>query len=86
MDCSMPGFPVHHQLLEFAQTHVHRVVMPSDHLILCHPLFLPPSIFPSIRVFSSELALGIMWPKYWRFGFSVSPSNGQSGLISLRSD
>ena len=60
MDCSMPGFPVHHQLLELAQTHVHRgSVMPSNHLILCHPLLLLSSIFPSIRVFSSESFLHI---------------------------
>ena len=65
INCSTPGFPVHHQLLDIAQTHVHRVsqLMPSNHLILCFPLFLLPSIFPSIRVFSSELFLCIMWPK-----------------------
>ena len=61
-------------------------VMPSNHLILCHPLRLPPSIFPSIRVFSSESVLRIMWPKYWRFSFSISPSNECSGLISFRID
>ena len=68
-------------------------VMPSNHLILCHPLLLPPSIFPSIRVFSSELALRIRWPKYWSFSFSISPSNehqdwfplGWTGWISLQS-
>ena len=59
-----------------------KSVMPSNHLILCHPLFLPPSIFPSIRVFSNESALRIRWPKYWNFSFSISPSN--SGLISFR--
>ena len=59
-------------------------VMPSNHLILCHPLLLPPSIFPSIRVFSSESALRIRWPKYWSFSFSISPSNEYSGLISFR--
>ena len=59
-------------------------VMPSNHLILCHPLLLPPSIFPSIRVFSSESVLCIRWPKYWSFSFSVSPSNEYSGLISFR--
>ena len=59
-------------------------VMPSNHLILCHPLLLPPSIFPSIRVFSSESVLHIRWPKYWGFSFSISPSNEYSGLISLR--
>ena len=60
--------------------------MPSNHLILCHPLLLPPSIFPSIRVFSHESVLHIGWPKYWSFGFSVSPSNEYSGLISFRMD
>ena len=60
-------------------------VMPSNHLILCHPLLLP-SIFPSIRFFSNELALGIRWPKYWTFSFSISPSNEYSGLISFRMD
>ena len=61
-------------------------VMPSNHLILCHPLLLPPSIFPSIRVFSSESVLRITWPKYWSFSFSISPSNGYSGLIPFRMD
>ena len=60
--------------------------MPSNHLILCHPLFLLPSIFPSIRVFSNESVLHIRWPKYWNFSFSISPSNEYSGLISFRSD
>ena len=83
---SMPGLPVHHQLPELVQTHVHRVVMPSNHLILCHPLLLLPSIFPSIRVFFNESVLRIRWPKYWCFGFNVSPSNGQPGLISFRMD
>ena len=61
-------------------------VMPSNHLILFHPLLLPPSIFPSIRVFSNESVLRIRWPKYWSFSFSISPSNGYSGLISFRID
>ena len=61
-------------------------VMPCDHLILCHPLLLLPSISPSIRVFSNESALHIRWPKYWSFSFSVSPSNEYSGLISFRMD
>ena len=61
-------------------------VMPSNHLILCHPLLLPPSIFPSIRVFSNESVLPIRWPKYWSFHFSISPSNEYSGLISFRMD
>ena len=61
-------------------------VMPSNHLILCHPLLLPPSIFPSIRVFSNESALRIRWPKYWSFSFNISPSNEHQGLISFRMD
>ena len=61
-------------------------VMPSNHLILCHPLLLPPSIFPSIRVLSNESVLRIRWPKYWSFSFSISPSNEYSGLISFRID
>ena len=60
--------------------------MPSNHLILCHPLFLLPSIFPRFRVFSNESVLRIRWPKYWSFSFSISPSNEQSGLISFRMD
>ena len=76
----------HHQPPELAQTHVHRVVMPSNHLILCHPLLLPPSIFPSIKVFSDESVLRIRWPKYWSFSFSISPSNEYSGLISFGID
>ena len=61
-------------------------MLPSKHLILCCPLLLRPSIFPSIRVFTSKLALHIRWPKYWSFSFSISPSNEQSGLISFRVD
>ena len=61
-----------------------ELVMPSNHLIICHPLLLPPSIFPSIRVFSDESALRIRWPKYWSFSFSISPSNEHPGLISFR--
>ena len=61
-------------------------VIPSSHLILCHPLLLLPSIFPSIRVFSNESALRIRWPKYWSFSFNISPSNEYSGLISFRMD
>ena len=85
MDCSMPGFPVHHNLLELAQTHIYRSVMPSNHLILCHPRLLS-SIFPSIRVFSNESVLRIRWPKCWSFSFSISPSNVYTGLISFRID
>ena len=86
MDCSMPGFPVHHQLLELAQTHVHRLVMPSNHLFLCRPLLLLPSIFPSIRAFSNESVLHIRWSKYWCFSPSINPCNEYSGLISFRID
>ena len=63
-----------------------ELVMPSNHLILCHPLLLPPSIFPSIRVFSNESVLHIRWPKYWSFSFSIRPSNEYSGLVSFRID
>ena len=63
-----------------------ELVMPSNHLILCHPLLFLPSIFPSIRVFSNESALCIRWPKYWSFSFNISPSNEHSGLISFRMD
>ena len=81
----MPGFPVLHCLLEFAQTHVHWVsVMPSNNLILCLPLLPLPSVFPSIRVFSNESALCLRWPQYWSFRFNISPSNEYSGLISFR--
>ena len=86
MDCSMPGFPVLHHLLELAQTHVIELVMPCNHLILCCPLLLLPSIFPSTRVFSNESALCIRWPKFWSFSFSISPSIEYSGLISFRID
>ena len=84
MDCSTPGFPVHHQLslLKFMSI---ESVMPSTHLILCHPLLLP-SIFPSIRVFSNESVLYIRWPEYWSFTFSISSSNEYSGLISFGMD
>ena len=82
----MPGFPVHHHLLELVQTHVHRVEMPSNHLILCCTLLLQPLIFPNIRVFSNESVLCIRWPKYWIFSFSISPSNEYSGLICFRID
>ena len=77
----MPGLPVHHQLWEFFQTHIHPTIS-----ILCQPLLLLPSIFPSIRVFSNESVLHTRWPKYWSFSFSISPSNEYSGLISFRMD
>ena len=80
---STPGLLVHHQLSEFTQTHVPiGSVMPSNHLILCRPLLLPSSIFPSVRVFSNESVLCIRQPKDW--SFSISPSNEYSGLISFR--
>ena len=85
MDCSTTGFPVHHQLPDLAQSHVHRVsdaIQPSQPR---GPLLLP-SIFPSIRVFSNESVLRIRWPKYWSFSFSVSPSSEYSGLISFMTD
>ena len=80
----MPGLPVHHQLPESTQTHVHWVGNVSSYLILCHALLLLPSIFPSIRVFSNESTLHMRWPKYWSFSFSISPSNEHTGLISFR--
>ena len=86
MGCSKPSFPVHHQLLEPAQTHVHQIGDAIQPLILCRPLLLLPSILPSIRVFSSESVLCIRWPKYCSFSFSISPSNEYSGLISFRMD
>ena len=86
MDRSMPGLPVHHQLLEFTTLMPIESVMPSNHLILCRPLLLLPSIFPSIMVFSNESVLHIRWPKYWSFSFSISPYNEHSGLISFRMD
>ena len=85
-DCSTPAFPVHHQLLEFTQTHVHQSVVPSNNVILYCLVLLPTSIFPSIRVFSKESVLRIRWPKYWSFSFSISPSSEYSGLISFRMD
>ena len=86
MDCSMPGFPVHHQLQSLLKLMSIDLVMPSNYLILCRPLFLLPSIFPSIRVFSNESALCIRWPKYLSFSFSISPSSEFSRLLSFRID
>ena len=85
MDPSMPGFPVHHQLPEFAQTHVHRVGDAIQLSSSC-PFLLLPSIFPSIRVFSNELDLHIRWSKCWSFNFSIRSSNEYSGFIFLRID
>ena len=86
MNHNRPGLPVHHQPPESTQTHVHWVGDAIQHLILCRPLLLPPSIFPSIRVFSNESALRIRWPKYWSFSFSISPSNEHPGPTSFRMD
>ena len=86
MDCSMPGFPVLHNsqsLLKFMSI---ELVMPSNHLIFCHPLLLLPSVFPRIRVFSNESALHIKRTKYWGFSFSIGPPNEYSGFISFRID
>ena len=80
---ALPDLPVHHQLPEFTQTHVHWV---SDSILSCWLLLLPPSVFPTIRIFSNESALHITWPKYQSFSFSISPSNEYSGLISFRMD
>ena len=85
MNCSTPGLPVHHQLPESTQTHVH-CVSDAIYVILCCPLLHLPSIFPSIRVFSNEPALCIWWPKYCSFSFSTYPSNEYSGLISFGID
>ena len=85
-ESSTPGLPVHHQLPEFTQTHVHQV---GDAIQPSHPLsspFPPPPILPSIRVFSNESTLCMRWPKYWSFSFSISPSNEHPGLISFRMD
>ena len=85
MNYSTPGFPIVHYLSLLKLMFI-ELVMPSNRLILCRPLLLLPSIFPSIRVFSNESALCIRWPKYWSFSFSISPSNECSGLISFRMD
>ena len=85
MDCSIAGFPVHHQLPSLLKLMSIESMMPSDHLLLCCSLPLP-SIFPSIRAFSNESALRIRWPKHWSFSFSISPSNEYSGMISFRID
>ena len=81
-----PSFPFHHQLPDLLKLMSIESVMSSNHLILCHPLLLLPSIFPSIRVFSNESALSIRWPKYWSFSFSIIPSNKIPGLITFRMD
>ena len=87
MNRSTPGVPVHHQLTAFTQTHMSiESVMPSSHLILCHPLFLLPPLPPSIRVFSNESTLRMRWLKYWNFSFSIIPSKDHLELISFRMD
>ena len=86
MNHSTPGLPVHHKLLEFTQTHVHRVGDAIQPFILCCPLLLLPPTRPSIRVFSNESTLSMSWPKYWSFSLSISPSNEHPGLISFRVD
>ena len=86
MNCSIPGFPVLTDSQSSLKLMSIESVIPSSYLILCHPLLLPPSIFSSIRIFSSESVLHIRWPKYWTFSFSISPSNEYSGLISFRMD
>ena len=86
MNCTTPGLPVHHQLPNLPKPMSIESVMPSRHLILCHPLLFLPPIPPSIRVFSDESTLRIRWPKYWSFSFSISPSNEHPGLISFRMD
>ena len=82
----MPGFPVHHHSQSLLKLMSIGLVMPSNHFILCRPLLLLPSIFPSIKVFSNEPVLRITWPKYWSFSYSISPSYEYSGLISFRID
>ena len=86
MNCSTPGLPVHHQTGSLPKLMSIELVMPSNHLILCRPLLLLPSIFPNIRVFSNESALCIRWPKYWSFSFNISPSSEHPGMISFRID
>ena len=86
MDCSTPGLPVITNSRSLPTLMSIELVMPSNHLILCYPLLLLPSIFPSIRVSSNESTLHIRWPKYWSFSFNISPSNDNSGLISSRMD
>ena len=86
MDCRVPGYSVLHYFPSLLKFMFIESVIPSNHFIFCHHLLLLPSIFPSIRVFPNESALGIKWPKYWRFNFSVSPFTEYSGLISFRID
>ena len=86
MNCSTPGLPVITNSQSPPKPMSIESVMPSNHLILCHPLLLLPSIFPSIRVYSNESALHIRWQNYWSFSFNISPSNEHPGVISFRMD
>ena len=86
MDCSTPGLPAITNSRRPPKPMSIQLMMPSNHLILCCPLLLLPSIFPSIRVFSNESILRIRWPKYWSFSLNISPSNEHPGLISFRMD
>ena len=86
MNCSTPDLLIHHKLLEFTQTHAHRVGDATSHLILCCPLLLLPPIPPSIRVFSNVSTLHMRWPKYWSFSFSIITSKEHPGLIPFRMD
>ena len=84
VDCSTSGFPVHHQPREFAQLTSIMSVMPSNHLILCRPILLLPSVFPTVRVFSNKSVLHIRWRKYWNFSFSISPSSEYSSYWCIQ--
>ena len=86
MDCNIPGLLAHHNSWSLLKLMSIELVIPSNHLILCRPLLLLPSIFPNIRVFSNESALSIWWSKYWSFSFNISPSNEHPGPISFRTD
>ena len=90
MDCSMPGLsefiPQFTNSQSLPKLMSIESLIPSNHLILCHPFYLPPSVFPSIRVFSNESVLCVRWPKYWNFSFNISPSNEHLRLISFRMD
>ena len=86
MNRSTPGLPVHHQLLDLPKLICIELVMPSSHLILCHPLLLLLPIPPIIRVFSNESTLHVRWLKYWSFSLNISPSNEHPGLVSFRID
>ena len=86
MDGSMPGLPVDHQLLSLLKLMFINSVVPTNHLILCHPLLQLTSLFPNIRVFSNESVLRLRWPKYWNFSFNISPFNEHSRLISFSMD